>query len=142
LVAQLVTFVLLTALTREPMTTYGLLRLLMLALVVAATFASSRPRAAAATIGAIVGALCVVKINVGAFAVLAVFFAWAASLAPRWRRFAMPVMGAAIAVAPSLLMANLLGRGWVLEFALVVSLSAAAIAIACAQVPPMKPPVP
>jgi len=142
LVAQLVTFVLLTALTREPMTTYGLLSLLMLALVVAATFVSSRPRAAATTIGAIVGALCVVKINVGAFAVLAVVFAWATSLAPRWRRFALPVMGAAITVAPFVLMANLLGRGWVLEFALIVSLSAAAIGIACMQAPPLKPPAP
>jgi hypothetical protein len=142
LVAQLVTFVLLTALTREPMTTYGLLSLLMLALVVAATFASSRPRAAAATIGAIVGALCVVKINVGAFAVLAVVFAWAASLAPLWRRFALPAMGAAITVAPFLLVANLLGRGWVLDFALIVSLSAAALGIACMQAPPLKPPAP
>jgi hypothetical protein len=142
LATQPITFILLTALTREPMTTYGLLSLLMLALVVAASFASTKPRAAAAAIGAIVGALCLVKINVGAFAALAVIFAWAASLAPRWRRLALPVMGTAITVAPYLLTANLLGRGWVFEFALLVSLSAAAVGIACMQAPPLRPPAP
>ncbi len=70
LVVQLVTFILLTALTREPMTVYGLLSILMLGLVVAASFASMKPRAAAMAIGAIVAALCLVKINVGAFAAL------------------------------------------------------------------------
>ena len=138
LVVQLVTFILLTALTREPMTVYGLLSLLMLGLVVAASFASTRPRATAVAIGAIVAALCLVKINVGAFAVLAVVFAWAGGLAPRWRRFALPAMGVAITVAPLLLMANLLARAWVLEFALVVSISAAAVSLAVILAPPPK----
>lgn len=130
LVVQLVTFILLTALTREPMTVYGLLSLLILGLVVAASFASTRPRASAVAIGAIVAALCLVKINVGAFAALAVVFAWAGSLTPRWRRFALPAMGLVITVAPLLLMVNLLARAWVLEFALVVSMSAAAVSLA------------
>jgi hypothetical protein len=137
-VAQLVTFILLTALTREPMTVYGLLSLLMLGLVVAASFASTRPRATAVAIGAIVAALCLVKINVGAFAALAAVFAWAASSAPRWRRFALPAMAVATVVAPFVLMSSLLGREWVLEYALAVSLSAAAIAIASIQTPPAK----
>jgi hypothetical protein len=136
LVVQLVTFILLTALTREPMTVYGLLSLLMLGLVVAASFASTRPRAAAVAIGAILAALCLVKINVGAFAALAVVFAWAGGLAPRWRRFALPAMGVVVTVAPLLLMANLLARAWVLEFALVVSMSAAAVSLAWILAPP------
>jgi hypothetical protein len=110
----------------------------MLGLVVAASFASTRPRATAVAIGAIVAALCLVKINVGAFAGLAVVFAWAGGLAPRWRRFALPTMGVVITVAPVLLMANLLGRAWVLEFALVASMSAAAVSLAWILATPPK----
>src|SRR5260370_17676707 len=124
------------------MTVYGLLSLLMLGLVVAASFASTRPRAAAVAIGAIVAALCLVKINVGAFAALAVVFAWAGGLAPRWRRFALPAMGGVITVAPLLLMANLLARAWVLEFALVATLSAAAGSPPCVPRPPPTAPPP
>ena len=137
-VVQLATFILLTALIREPMTVYGLVSLLMLGLVVAASFASRRPRAAAVAIGAIVAALCLVKINVGAFGALAVVFAWAGGLAPRWRRFALPAMGVIITVAPVLLMANLLARAWVLEFALVASMSAAAVSLAWILAPPPR----
>jgi len=135
LTAQLVTFGLLTALTQEPLATYGLISLLLLGLVVAATFTSTQPRASAAAIGAIVGALCMVKINIGAFAVLAALFAWAAGLPTQGRRFALPAMAVVITAAPLLLMANLLGRGWVIEFALLTSLSAAAIAIASIPAP-------
>lgn len=131
LVSQLVTFILLSALTQEPMATYGLISLLLLGLVLAATFTQTQPRASAAAIGAIVGALCLVKINVGAFAVIAVIFAWAAGVAPRWRRFALPAAVGVMTLVPFVLMAGLLGRGWVLEFALLVSLSAAAVGIAC-----------
>jgi len=138
IVVQLVTFILLTALTREPMTVYGLLSLLMLGLVVGASFASTRPRASAVAIGAIVAALCLVKINVGAFAALAVVFAWAGGSASRWRRFALPAMGVVITVAPLVLMANLLARAWVLEFALVASMSAAAVSLAWILAPPPK----
>ncbi len=138
LVAQLVTFILLTALAQEPLATYGPISLLLVGLVLAATFAPTRPRASAAAIGAIVAALCLVKINVGAFAVMAVVFAWACGLAPRWRRFALPATVAVIALAPLLLMARLLDRGWVVEFALLVSLSAAAIGIACLPSPRLR----
>ncbi len=138
LVVQLVAFIVLTALTREPMTVYGLLSLLMLGLVVAACFASTKPRAAALAIGAIVAALCLVKINVGAFAALAVVFAWSGGLAPRWRRFALPAVGVVMTAAPLLLMANLLARAWVLEFALVVSMSAAAVSLAWILAPPPR----
>jgi hypothetical protein len=137
-VAQLVTFILLGALTQEPMATYGLSSVLLLGLVIAATFTQTQPRASAAVIGAIVGALCLVKINVGAFAAMAVIFAWAASQAPRWRRFALPAMAVLITLVPFLLMAGLLARGWVLEFALLVSLSAAAVGVACLGAPTVR----
>ncbi|HEY0830589.1 MAG TPA: hypothetical protein VGE99_05555, partial [Candidatus Dormibacteraeota bacterium] len=126
LVAQLVTFSLLATLSLEPMATYGLISLLLLGLALAATFTGTRPRAAATAIGAMVGALCMVKINVGAFAVLAVVFAWTCGLPPGWRRFAVPAMAGVITLAPFDLMRELLGRGWVLEFALLTGLSAAA----------------
>ena len=129
LVAQLVTFSLLATLSLEPMATYGLISLLLLGLALAATFTGTRPRAAATAIGALVGALCMVKINVGAFAVLAVVFAWTCGLPPAWRRFAAPAMAGAITLVPFDLMRDLLSRGWVLDFALLTGLSAAAAGI-------------
>src|SRR5260370_5472016 len=89
------------------MTVYGLLSLLMLGLVVGASFASTRPRASAVAIGVIVAALCLVKINVGAFAALAVVFALAGGSASRWRRFAPPPLGGGIKVGPLGLTAEL-----------------------------------
>ena len=130
LAAQLVAFSLLGSLSQEPMATYGLISLLLLGLALAATFTTTRPRAAAALIGALVGALCMVKINVGAFAVLAVVFAWTCGLAPPWRRFAAPAMAGVITLAPFELMRDLLDRGWVLDLALLTGLSAAAVGLA------------
>ncbi len=47
-------------------------------------------------------------------------------------------MGLVITVAPLLLMANLLARTWVLEFALVASMSAAAVSLAWILAPPPR----
>jgi len=140
LTAQLVTFTLLSTLSQEPMATYGLISLLLLGLVLAATFAGTRPRGSAAAIGALVGALCLVKINVGAFAVLAVIFAWSCGLAPRWRRFTAPAMAGVITLAPFQLMQDLLGRGSVLELALLAGLSAAAVGTAGMATPQLRQP--
>jgi hypothetical protein len=137
--AQLVTFMVLDALVSEPMSPSGLVSLLLVSLVAAATFRSSRPRAAAVLIGAIVGALCLVKINVGGFAAIAVAFAWAGSLPHRWRRFALPLMALLITALPFVIMAALLSRLWVLEFAVLVSFSAAAVGLACVGSGPQRP---
>src|SRR5438067_1140913 len=140
-VGQLVTFSLLAVLAQEPMTTYGLISLLLAGLVLVATYRLEKPRATAVLVGAIVGALCMLKINVGAFAGLAVVMAWAGSLTPVWKRFVLPAIAGVITLAPFTLTSALLGRGWVLELALFVSLSTASVAIAyVAPEPRSEPP--
>src|SRR5579859_2879172 len=129
--AQFVTFHVLTALGSEPIQPAGLVGLLLMCLTGAAAGRSARPRATAALIGAIVGALCLVKVNVGAFAALAVIFAFAASLKSRWRHFLLPLTAVAMALLPLALMASQLIRDWVLEFALVVTMASAAVGIVC-----------
>jgi hypothetical protein len=131
LAAELLTFGVLSMLSSEPMSTYGLSAILLLGLAAAATFRSAWPRASAASIGAIVAALCLVKINVGGFAAIAVLFAWTASLPGRWRRILQPPMIGIITAVPFVLTLPLLGVGWVLEFGVVVAFSAAAVGVAC-----------
>jgi hypothetical protein len=138
--AQFLTFSVLSALGNEPMSPSGLVSILLVCLVAVAAFRSERPRATAAVIGAIVGALCLIKINVGAFAAVAVAFAWAGSLTQRWRRLGLPLMALVITVLPPALMLTLLTQDWVLEFAVVVALSAAAVGIACVIAAPKSMP--
>jgi len=139
---QLTTFGVLAALVNEPMQPSGLISVLLMCMVAAATFRSARPRLTAALIGGTVAALCLIKINVGAFAALAVAFAWATGLADRWRRLLVPILAAAVAIAPIGLTLSLLSRPWVLEFAVILSLSAVPLGIACVLLrrPFMPPP--
>jgi hypothetical protein len=140
--AQLATFGVLAALANEPMEPFGLTSLLLTSLVAAAAFRSSSPRLTAFLIGAIVAALCLIKVNIGGFAAIAVLLAWSGSLPQRWRRLVMPVVAAALVAAPFVLMRTLLGRDWVLEFALLATLSALAIAAACLLAAPPRQPRP
>lgn len=138
--AQVVTLSVLTSLSSEPMTTYGLSAVLLIGLVVAATYRSSQPRAAATVMGAIVAALCLIKINVGVFAAIPVVLAWVASLPPRWRGIVgMPAVAMAV-IAPFALMTSRLQAVWLLEFAAVISLSSAAIAVAHSSTPQREMP--
>jgi hypothetical protein len=139
---QLTTFGVLAALVNEPMEPFGLTNLLLLSMVAAATFRSTKPRLTATLIGGIVGALLLIKINIGAFAALAVAFAWACSLTGRSKRLLLPILVVAIAAAPVALTLSLLSRPWVLEFVVLVSLSAVAIGIACVVKPPPRLPTP
>jgi hypothetical protein len=125
---QLLTFRVLVALANEPMHPAGLLSLLLVGLMVAAASRSRWPRASAAVIGALVGALLMVKLNVGIFAAVAVVLAWTASLT-RWRRLAVPATVVLIVAMPPLLMSGLVSQRWALELALLVSLSAAAFGV-------------
>jgi len=127
--AQLVTFRVLAVFVNEPMQPAGITSLLLISLMIAATFKSSRPRASAAVIGTIVGALLLTKVNVGVFAAIAVVFAWAANLPERWRRLALPLMAMLVVALPLVLMSSLLGREWVLELAIVMTLTAAALGV-------------
>jgi len=134
--AELLTFGVLSALSNEPMSTYGMTALLLLSLAAASTFGSVRPRVSGAVIGAIVGALCLIKINVGGLAAIAVVFAWTAGLPRRWRRPFLPAMVGVITAVPLLLTFPLLSLGWVVAFAVVVAFSAAAVGVACLAAAP------
>jgi hypothetical protein len=136
LAAELLTFVELSVLSNEPMSTYGMYALLLLGITAAACAGRVRPRASGAAIGAIVGALCLIKINVGAFAAIAVVFAWTGSLTHRWRRVLLPSMVGAITALPVLLTTSLLTTAWVFEFAIVVAFSAAAVGAGCLKAGP------
>jgi hypothetical protein len=140
--AQLVTFIVLMALANEPMSTYGLSSVVLLTMTGAAALRSTWPRATAALIGAGVAALCLTKVNVGALAGVAVAFAWAGSLHARQRRLLLPAIAVLIAAVPLVLTASLLNRASVLEFAIVVALSAAAVGISTVAAPAGPAPAP
>jgi hypothetical protein len=140
--SQLLTFNLLAALTNEPMQTGGLLSLLLISLTLMAAHRSGKPRATAGLIGVLVAAACLVKINVGAFAAMAVVFALTGSMAGRWRRVLLPATGLILSVAPLALMHTLLDRPWVIDFALAVTFAAIALTIAVMAAGPKRLPAP
>lgn len=127
---QLLTFHALSALTSEPMHPEGLIGVLLVSLAALAAYRSRAPRASTLLIGSLVAAITLVKVNVGAFAVLALALALAATLGGRARRVVLPAMIVAFVAAPFLVTAGLLGLEWVQELALVIGLSAAAVCIA------------
>jgi hypothetical protein len=140
--AQLATFIVLDALAHEPMSTYGLSSLLLLSMTGAAAFRSTWPRATAVLIGAIVGALVLTKVNVGGFAAIAVAFAWAGGLNHRQRRLLFPAIAVIISALPIVLTAGRLSRDSVLEFAILMTLSAAAVGVSsvASRPRPLPPP--
>lgn len=140
--AEFVTFTVLRALAYEPMSTYGLVSLLLLGLAMTSAYRSERPRFSAALIGGFVGALCLVKVNVGVFAGLAVGFAWACTLPDRARRLILPLAGLLLVTAPFALVAAMLNRAWAMEFAMLVALSAAAVTVVCIMTATHRPPPP
>lgn len=131
--AILLTFSVLAAMTNEPMATYGMVSVLLLVIAGAAVWRAARPRATAAVIGAAVGALLLIKINIGVLAAVAVVFAWAAGLEGRWRRLVLWPLVGAMAILPLAWTSALLSTTWVLSLALVVAISLVAIALARPQ---------
>lgn len=137
--SQLLAFNLLAALTSEPMQPGGLVSVLLIGLAAMAAHRSRWSRAAPAVIGGLVAAACLVKINVGAFAAIAVAFAAAASLSGRWRQILLPAAGLVLCIAPFVLMLKLLDRGWVVNYALAAALAAAALGIVVIAAGPKRP---
>lgn len=129
--AQLASFSALAALGNEPMQPSVLSSLLLTCLVATAAFRPVKPRLTAGATGAIVAAICLIKLNVGGYAAIAVIFAWSCGLPNKWRRFFLPLTGAVMAGVPVALTFTLLSRDWVLEFAVLVTLSAIAVGISC-----------
>ena len=127
---QFLTFHALSAFTSEPMHPSGLIGVLLVVLAALAAYRARSPRASAALMGTVVASLLLVKINIGGFAAVAVAFAAALSLTGRWKRILLPAMGAVVVVTPLLLMASMFNLDWVWELAVVMSLSAAGVAIA------------
>jgi hypothetical protein len=139
--AELVAFRALSGLVNEPLHPSGLVALLLVGLVAAAAFMAAKPRTTAALIGVMVGALCLIKINVGAFAAVAVAFAWAGGLSHSRKRAFLPLMAVVVAALPLMLMASMLSNAWVLEFAVLEVLSAAAVGVACVLATPRPLPL-
>jgi hypothetical protein len=128
---QFITFHALSSLTHEPMHPVGLVSLLLVCLLAIAANRSLIPRLSIVLIGALVAALALTKINIGAFAALAVVFASAATfLSGRGRLVALAATGLVLAAIPFVLTAGLFDLEWVRDLAIVVALSAALVTIA------------
>jgi hypothetical protein len=127
---QFLAFHALSAFTSEPMHPSGLVGVLIVVLAALAAYRRRFPRASATLIGAAIAAIVLVKINVGVFGAVAVAFALVACAGGRWRRWLLPAMAVVMVAAPLVLMARLFDLPWVWELALVMSFSAAGVAIA------------
>jgi len=128
----------------EPLHPAALLALLLACLVATALLVPRRPRAALAIQGVLVASVGLVKVNVGAFALLGVSLAAVSSFpALRERRWLAGSVAIAAALAAPLLMAGELGVPWVRSYALLVSASAVALCVpllASGPVPRLGPP--
>jgi hypothetical protein len=120
----------------EPMHPGGLLCLLLACLAATVTLGPGRPRLAAALQGALVAFISLVKINVGAFALLAVALQWVAAVpALAGRRIVRRAAVVVVALAPVALMGTHLGLGWVRGYVLVATTAILGVALASARVP-------
>jgi hypothetical protein len=116
--------------TSEPMHPQAVVGVLLVTLAAFAAYRARFPRASMALIGAVVAAIVLVKINVGVFAGLAVAFALVACANGRWRSWLVPTMAVVLVAAPLVLMTRLFNLPWAWQLALLMSLSAAGVAIA------------
>ena len=127
---QFLTFHAFSNFTNEPMHPQALVGVLLVTLAALAAYRARFPPVSATLIGAVVAAIVLVKINVGVFGGLAVAFALVACASGRWRRWLVLAMGVVLVAAPLLLMTRLFNLPWVWQLALLMSLSAAGVAIA------------
>jgi hypothetical protein len=136
LCAQLLVFRSLYVLHFEPMHPGGLICFLLSVLAIVPLLQPARPRLASALLGAGVVGLALIKINIGAFALLATGFTFATSL-PLARRRAL-IVGAALSItaAPFALMWPALDQPWALRYALHTAAGTLALAIAAVAAGP------
>jgi hypothetical protein len=118
-IVQIVSFNLLTALDKEPMHASGVVCVLLALIVAVVSFVlPGRPRAALLTLGALVAALTLTKVNVGGYAAIAVIYATVMTFPTLWRVTPLRWLAAAalVAIGPMLMAGNLSQR-WTLEYA-------------------------
>ncbi len=129
--AMMAAFGTLLPLVNEPMHPHGLASLLIAAFVAVLVIAGERrPRAAGLAGGALLIALVLTKINLGAFAIAATVLATALSVETFKRRgwILWPVIVAFLAV-PAAVMVRDLGESWVRDLILLQVLAGAAIVV-------------
>jgi hypothetical protein len=128
---QVLVFSALGVAANEPMHPGGIICLLLAAIVVVSCFVRDRVSPyAMATLGGVVAALVLVKINVGFFALASVAFAcvvsYPALCGRRWLRIAAE---AAFVAIPVLLMLSKFDEGWARHYAIHVAVAALALVI-------------
>jgi len=132
LTSQIIVFGALASLVSEPMHPGGVIVLLVSIIVTISCFVRDRTSTfSMASLGGVVMALVLVKINVGAFALIALALICVGSYArlARWR-WVRPAVEVLFVAAPLLLMSSKLGDGWARHYAIHVSIAAVAVVIA------------
>ncbi|HVW47370.1 MAG TPA: hypothetical protein VHA76_09980 [Solirubrobacterales bacterium] len=129
LATQILGFAPLFVLTNEPMHPVGIIALLLSTIVLISTFVRERQSPyAMAILGAAVAALLLVKVNVGAFAVISVVLACVVSYPVLWRRrWLRYAIEALFVLVPILLMYGKFDLGWARHYAFHVAISALAV---------------
>jgi hypothetical protein len=129
--AQVLCFVTLLALASEPLAPPGLVALLLMGVLTVSTFRSARTKGTMMLLlGALVAALTLVKVNVGAFALISVIYAFVLTDAEGFRGAVVQrIVTVLFLITPVVLMREALDRSWAIVFCLFVTLSATAIAV-------------
>jgi hypothetical protein len=127
---QILFYAALSTLGNEPMHPGGLLGFLVAAIALVMAMAPRAPRLSCVLLGALAGAIMLVKVNVGAF-VLVSLVATLFLVAPPFARFLpLRVLAAAALIGtPFVVLARDLGAAWAASYATLVGLSALALVI-------------
>lgn len=135
--ATILSFSLLSTLSNEPLHPGSLALMLLVAIVLGALIVDRRPRTGFFVMGLLCGALVMVKVNVGAFAIAAVGATLVSAVAASSRRQLLRV-GVLVAVAaiPSVLMTSDLGAPWARTYAAVATLGIAGVVVTGWSHPP------
>ncbi|HEY2480200.1 MAG TPA: hypothetical protein VGI17_15915 [Solirubrobacterales bacterium] len=137
---QILTFAALEVLTNEPMHPVSSIALMLALIVVISTFVGKgESRWAMGLLGAVVAALVLTKINVGAFAVVSVALACAVSYQQFWgRRWPRILVELVFLAIPVLLMASKFDEGWARHYSVHVFATALAVVIALRANQPVR----